>query len=393
MSSGKNKKILLVTGIYPPDIGGPASYTRTLAQKLSEDEGFEVTVITYSSVRQHSSDAEVKFKIFRIWKKIPWLGRHFIYAWRILREASRHDIILVFSTINGGLPSLLAGRLFKKKVFVKIVGDYSWQSAVEKGQTTLLIDDWQKAKKTGRPGWLWRWQSFVTRKSDRVIVPSNYLGKMVEGWGVVPEKISVIYNGTDLKPADLTKEEARKRIGIAGNIIIYWGRLAPWKGLRMLVKIMPKLLEINQFFRLVIVGTGSEERNLQAMIKNLGLEKKVYLVGRKTHAELVVYLAAAEMFVLNTAYEGFSHDILESMTAGVPVITTPSGGNKEIIHQGENGFMVKYNDEFNLIEAIKTVWKTPELRERFIENGKKTAEHFSPEKMLNKTIDLISKHV
>ena len=113
----ETKKILIVTGIYFPDIGGPASYTKTLANKLSEN--FKTTVITYSSVRKHSSDKEANFKIFRIWKKIPWLLRHLSYSWRILREAHRHDFILVFSTINGGVPSLLAARLFKKKIFIK----------------------------------------------------------------------------------------------------------------------------------------------------------------------------------------------------------------------------------------------------------------------------------
>ena len=154
---------------------------------------------------------------------------------------------------------------------------------------------------------------------------------------------------------------------------------------------MPQLSQISQFFRLVIVGDGPEYKTLKAMIKNMNLDKKVYLVGSKSHEELAVYLAAAEMFVLNTAYEGFSHDILEAMLAGVPVVTTPAGGNKEVIHQGENGFMVKYNDEFNMVEAIKTVWNTPELRERFIANGRKTAEHFSAEKMLKETVELLTK--
>ena len=71
---------------------------------------------------------------------------------------------------------------------------------METGRTFLLIDDWQKAKKTGRAAWLWYWQSLVVRKADRVIVPSRYLSKMVQGWGVSPEKIEEIYNGTDFKP-------------------------------------------------------------------------------------------------------------------------------------------------------------------------------------------------
>jgi len=390
MSSGP-QKVLIITGIYPPDIGGPASYTKTLAQKLSED--FQTTIITYSSVRKYPSDSQAGYKVFRVWKKTPWFWKFFIYAWKVFWETRRHDLILVFSVVNGGIPALLASRLFQKKMFVKVVGDSSWQTAMETGRTFLLIDDWQKAKKTGRAAWLWYWQSLVVRKADRVIVPSRYLSKMVQGWGVSPEKIEEIYNGTDFKPNNSGKEEARKKIGIAGNIIVSVGRLAPWKGFKMLIKIMPKLLQINQFFRLVIIGSGPEEKYLQAMVKNLGLEKKVYLTGSKTHEELAIFLAAADIFVLNTGYEGFSHQILEAMKADLPVITTAVGGNKEIIHQGENGFMVKYNDEFNLIEAIKTVWNISELRGRFIANGKKTVEYFSVEKMLEKTINLISKEL
>ena len=128
---------------------------------------------------------------------------------------------------------------------------------------------------------------------------------------------------------------------------------------------------------------------MESMVKNLGLERKVYLVGRKSQEELATYLAAADTFVLNSGYEGFSHQILEAMTAGVPVITTAVGGNKEIVRQGENGFMVKYQDEFNLIEAIRSLWQDLELREEFKKEGKKTAEHFSSEKMFEETIRVL----
>jgi glycosyltransferase involved in cell wall biosynthesis len=154
---------------------------------------------------------------------------------------------------------------------------------------------------------------------------------------------------------------------------------------------MPRLCEINQFFRLVIIGDGPERKTLESIVKNMHLENKVYLVGKKSKEELALFSAAADIFVLNTAYEGFSHQILEAMAAGMPVITTAVGGNREVVRQGENGFMVKYNDEFNLIEAIKTVWQTPELRERFVEEGKKTAAHFNVDKMCQETIALLLK--
>lgn len=381
-------KILITTGIFSPDIGGPASYGKTLAQKLAENHS--VSLVTYSSKSKFPEDENQPFKIIRIARWIPKFLRHIIFFLKTLSAAKGADVIFSLNAVSAGLPALWVAKIRKKKFFVKIVGDYAWEIAVNKGKTFLLIDDFQKTKRRGWVGILHKLQTKVCRGADGVIVPSNYLAGMVKNWGVPEGKIKAVYNGVDFKAADMSKEEARKKIGIAGNIILSIGRLVPWKGFRMLIKIMPALFEINQFFRLVIVGDGPEEKVLKSIVKNMRLENKVYLVGRKTKEELATLLAAADIFVLNTAYEGFSHQILETMAAGVPVITTAVGGNREVVRQGENGFMVKYNDEFNLIEAIKTVWQTPELRERFVEGGKKTTELFSLEKMLDETIKILT---
>lgn len=384
----KNNRLLIITGIFPPDIGGPASFGLALAKKMAVEK--QVTVLTYSSVFKFKDDRIFQFKVRRVWKKWPWLWRHLLFTAKIFWQAIKHDQILVLTTLNGGLPLIIAKLLFKKQFIVRVVGDRAWESAINKKKTLLLVDDWQKSKKKGWIGFLAKWQSIICRRADQLIVPSQYLARMVKGWGVPEDKIKVVYNGVDFTPSSMSREEARKVIGIPGNILLSTGRLVAWKGFRMLIKIMPALLKINQFFRLVIVGDGPEYKVLQTMIKNLGLEKKVYLVGRKNPQELAQYLAAAEVYLLNTGYEGFSHQILEAMTAGVPVITTSAGGNREVIHQGENGFMVKYNDEFNLAEAVKTVWQTPELQQRFIAEGKKTVEHFSVEKMITETQKVLS---
>lgn len=381
-------KILIVTGIYPPDIGGPASYAKTLAQQLSKN--YDVKIITYSSVRKYDQDKNYQFTVKRVWKKNFWFFRHAVYALKVFWACKNSDIIYSLSTLNGSIPSLVGARIFKKKFFIRIAGDYAWQVAVEKNKSDLLIDDFQKSKKTGWIGFLYKVQVGVCKSADQVIVPSKYLASIVRGWGVSADKIRVIYNGVDFKSAGISQEEAKRKIGIYGDIILSAGRLVPWKGFRMLIKIMPRLSEISQLFRLVIVGDGPDQKMLASMIKNLGLERKVYLVGRKSQEELAIYLAAADMFVLNTGYEGFSHQILEAMTANVPVITTAVGGNKEIIRQGENGFMVKYQDEFNLVEAIKSLWQNPELREEFKKEGEKTAEHFSSEKMFKETIKILT---
>ena len=248
----------------------------------------------------------------------------------------------------------------------------------------------QNKKISGKFSRLKKIQIKVCQSSDKVIVPSKFLAKVVEQWGVKDKNINVIYNGTDFKPLAMEKEMARREIGISGNIILSAGRLVPWKGFKMLIKIMPELLKDDQFVRLVIVGDGPEMENLEVMKNNMGFNNKVYLVGQKSQEELKTYLAAADMFVLNTAYEGFSHQLLEAMAVGVPIVTTNAGGNPEIIKQGENGFMVKYNDELNLTEAIKAIFDHEDIREKFIERGKKTAEKFTVKKMAEETTSLLN---
>ena len=386
-SQNSRLKILITTGIFPPDIGGPASYSRVVAKKLSEV--FDITLITYSWAWKDSQDKDLPFKVVRVWKKIPKFLRHLFFLIKVFSEAKNSDLVFSMNAVSSGIPSLIASRILKKKFFLKIVGDYAWEIAVNKNKTSLMLDDFQKVKKRGWIAILDSFQTWVCKNAEAVIVPSEYLAKIVKGWGVPQEKITVIYNGIDFRPSLLNKEEARKKIGISGNIILSMGRFVPWKGFRMLIKIMLQLLSINQFFRLVIAGDGPDRKNLEAMIKNLNLERKVYLVGRRSQEDLAIFLAAADIFVLNTGYEGFSHQILEAMAAGVPVITTRVGGNREIIHQGENGFMIKYNDEFNLVESIKALWENEEIRERFSKEGKEAVKFFSLDKMLKSTVKIL----
>ena len=360
------KRILITTGIFPPDIGGPATYGAIIEQAL-KNKGFEVRVLVYS----------------RTGKVLPKGLRHFWYFLKLMPAVKKADAILALNAVSAGWPALFWAKMFKKKFVVRIVGDYAWEMAAAKGKTSLLIDDFQKNSKRG---FLHSVQVKTCKQADTIIVPSKYLAGIVKGWGAPESKIKVVYNGVDFKPSDLSKEEARSKIGIHGNIILSIGRLVPWKGFRMLIKIIPKLLELSQFARLVIAGDGPDKKALESMIKNMGLEKKVFLVGKKSKNELAIYLTASDMFVLNSGYEGFSHLVLEAMTAGVPVIASAVGGNKEVVQQGENGFLVKYNDEFNIIEAVKALWSDKELAASFAEKGRETVQKFSSEKMVEETI-------
>ncbi|MFH1769704.1 MAG: glycosyltransferase family 4 protein [Parcubacteria group bacterium] len=377
------KKILITTGILGPDIGGPATYADIIASDFARDNN--VTVVTYSPVLSYKPDKEKKYKIVRVWCKAPKPFRQIDYLFAVLFRIPRYDIVYTLNSLSSGFPTAFVCKLFRKKYVLRISGDRVWEGAVNKGKTSFMIHDFQKIKLGPWLGFL-RWlQGWVARGASLNIAHSSYLKSLLMSWGVEADKIEVIHTGINPEPIDKTKEEARKKIAIPGAIILSVGRIVSWKGFKMLIKLMPKLLDINPFFRLVIIGSGPDKKTLESMIANLGLKNKVLLVGKKSPEELKIYFKASEMFVLNTGYEGISHLVLESMGYGIPVITTAIPGNKEVIQQGKNGFLVKYNDEFNLFEAIKTLWTNEELRELFIEEGYKTLEDFTVECMIKET--------
>src|SRR5262245_49169172 len=103
-----SKGIVIATGIFPPDIGGPASYSVTLASRVSKKT--PVSVITYSNVYKDKQDGSYSFKVSRIWKKIPKGLRHLIYFLRIYYAAKNADTILALNAVSAGVPARWAAK-------------------------------------------------------------------------------------------------------------------------------------------------------------------------------------------------------------------------------------------------------------------------------------------
>lgn len=357
-------KIIFATGIFPPDIGGPATYVAKLAAELKR-RGFSIGVITYSSGFDNKHD----FSVVRISRKYPLGLRHLIYFWKLLFLAKDADVIYTQNVTSAGLPALLAAKLLRKRFVLKVVGDAAWEQ---------------------HKGYLRAIQGAVARFAGTIIVPSVYLKKRVMEWGVAGEKITVIYNAPQpLFLLDIAKSEAKERLGLLGNIILSVGRLAPWKGFADLILIMPGLLKENPAFQLVIVGDGGERKNLESEIKKLNLEGKVKLTGNIPHSQMPLYFKAADVFVLNSGYEGLSHVVLEAMQNEVPVIASAEGGNPELIENGFNGFLVEYKNQAQLKDAVLKLWQDKNLQEKFIHNSQERLKNFTWENLVEKTLKIL----
>ena len=385
-------RILISTGIFPPDIGGPATFSEKLAKEFWL-RGIDTAVVCYSDVKKYGN---YEFPVVRVCRKYPKIIRHFLYFLKLLKLSRNAGVIYVQNPVSAGLPAFLANRILSfifnhhPKMVLKIVGDYAWEQGKARMKIQDSIEDFQKRRYSWQIELLRKIQKYVAKRADKIITPSQYLKKIVMGWGVPQEKIEVIYNASEIPfQLDITKKEAKQKIKIEGDIILSIGRLVPWKGFSALIEIMPDLLQKNPNFQLVIGGEGPERNNLESKIKKLQLEDKIKLIGQISHEKIPLYLKSADLFVLNTGYEGLSHIILEAMAVGVPIIATQIGGNPELIESGRNGILVGYNQKEQFKRAILLLWKDKNLQEKFIQNSFQKLKNFTWENLVEKTLKVL----
>jgi glycosyltransferase involved in cell wall biosynthesis len=388
-ASNPHFRIVLASGIYPPDIGGPATYSRLIAGEfVKRDIG--VSMVCYSDKRYEETDKNDNFKIIRVVRKKFFLFRYLVYFWNLFKLAKNCDIIYAQGPLGAGFPALVVAKALRKKFIVKIVGDYAWEQyqnkfSISNFQFSKLddIETFQNKKYDFLTELRRKIQEMVVKSADKVITPSEFLKKIIGGWGVKKEGISVIYNaGPEIKQITDTVSKT----GLEGDILASAGRLEPWKGMVALVEIMPDLLQKNPHFRLLIAGDGPLIEDLKSKIQNLNLQNRVILAGRVPRDELMSYFKASKIFILNTGYEGLPHITLEAMACGLPVVTTNICGNPEVIKDNYNGLLVEYNNKEQLKNAILKIWDNLNLKEEFVRNGKKVLENFTREKMINETI-------
>ncbi|MBX4200313.1 glycosyltransferase family 4 protein [Candidatus Parcubacteria bacterium] len=362
----KKIRILIATGLFPPQVGGPATYSKLLLEKLPE-RGFEIKIQSFGWVLG-----------------FPKIIRHVVYFFKVFFSGITADIIYAQDPVSVGLPALIAAKILRKKFYIKIVGDYAWEQGSQRAGVTDLLDQFSTEFNKYPPlvRILKRVQFFVASHADKVIVPSKYLKMIISNWGVNPQKITVIYNAFHAPHINGTKEEYRKELGWKGTIIISAGRLVPWKGFDTLISLMHEIAEKIPDAHLYIAGDGPDKNYLESKVKETKTSKYVTLLGRVKQEELFKQIKASDLFVLNTSYEGLSHQLLEVMALETPIVTTRAGGNTETVDDQKSGILLGYNDREAIKEAIISVLSDSDLREKFVSNGKKKLEFFGEERML-----------
>ncbi len=367
-------RLLITTGIFPPDIGGPATYVPTIAKALTE-RGHTVTVLTTSEPEHLRWDDSIHpFPVIRmnrrqkIWKRLP------NYVAQILRYGRTADVIYT----NGiYFETAIANKFLRKPLVMKIVGDEAWERSVRKGWTKDRFEDFQHNRQSWQAELFKRLRSWYVKQADKVIVPSRYLARWVARWGIPEERIVVIYNAVEpldgVKPFPVSLKTSIKAITV--------GRLVPWKRIDQLLEALFQVPGLG----LVVVGDGPERSRLEALAKRLSVSERVYFAGSQSKLETLMLMAACDFFVLNSTYEGLPHVVLEAMALGLPVVATAVGGIPEVVKDGETGILVPPEGD-GLIEALRRLVEDPKGRKAMAHAGQDwVRQQFSMEKMVQET--------
>lgn len=360
-------RVLLATGIFPPQIGGPATYAKLLYDELPK-RGIDIEVANFGDFIDK-----------------PKVIRHILYFFEVLKKALHADIVYALDPVSVGLPALLASQIRDKKFVLRVAGDYAWEQGTQRYNVSDVLDDFVKEYK--KYSWkvkcFKKIQAYVAEGAYRIVVPSEYLKNIVGAWGISREKISVVYNGFHVALSKTLKPSIRKKLSLSGEVIVSSGRLVPWKGMVELVSMMPQILASVPNAYLVIIGDGPEREKIEQEIARLKLEDCVRLTGRLKQDELFEYIKAADVFVLNTKYEGLSHLVLETMSIGTPVVTTDVGGNPEVIEHGRSGALLAPNDKEAFVEAIVGFLSERAIAFMIAKQAKKRVAKFTDEEMLS----------
>ncbi len=372
-----NKKILLVTNIFPPHIGGPATFIDQLAHRLTT-EGFKVTVICSSDGPSHVSDRDRPFRVIRVnilKREIYEILVRLHLFWQFLM----HRAIIV-----NGLESYVEqiARFVKRKYIVKVVGDTVWETARNRGATVLNIDDFQVDAQEQK-----NWSAMVNqrnawlRRAHLIVTPSHYLKSVVTRWMQSGQGIRVVFNG--MNPEKFPKPTLQRRASPTLEVL-FVGRLTNWKGVETALLAVQKIENVH----LTVAGDGPEYPQLLTLAQQLKLGAKVTFKGRLSGAEVKKLLPQSHVLVLTSLYEGMSHTLIEALYSGLPCIASDCGGNSEVIDEGKTGYLIPPQDVDALANALVKLRDNEELRFQMAERCLQESTRFDLRKTMDEFVKL-----
>ena len=234
--------------------------------------------------------------------------------------------------------------------------DFGWGSGVRRGVFALLT----------------RW--FYARADAVVVTSRGVADDLIAHYGVPASKVRVLHNPVDLEAiARLSCEAVEPPIADGTPVLVAAGRLAGVKNYPLMIEAVAQLAG-RMRTALWILGDGPDRSRLEALARERGVGSVVQFLGFQRNP--FRFIAAADVFVLTSTYEGFGNVLIEAMACGTPVVATRSPGTVEVITDGETGILVEH-DSRAIANAIAELLMSPARRETLAVRARKGVAHYA----------------
>jgi len=341
--------IAIFSESYPPVTNGVAVSVSTLRRELLQ-QGHRVTVVT----TRHPDALAQEEDVIRVpsftWlfapdyplpqpRPLPQLHRFF--------QETRVDVIHVQIPFLLGVIGLRTG----KRYGIPVVAHYHtlydcylhYAPVLPQGVLRTLL-------------W-WHLRRFY-RCAQATIVPSYFACRYLQRHGVQSPAVEVIPTGVEFHPLVVDRAKARARYGLPPEspILVYVGRLAREKNLKLLLEMLPLVHREVPDILLWLVGSGNAEEFLRKQVQQRGLSQTVRLQGRVLHEHISEVYAAADVFVFPSVTETQGLVLWEAQAHGLPCVVVNEGGAPESVRDGADGILVPNNAEAFAQAVIRLLW-------------------------------------
>jgi glycogen(starch) synthase len=372
--------VCFVSPEYFPISGGTGAYVYYLSRQLQK-LGHNVHVVARHSVDSTETVDGVNVNYVR------GVGNAVTRYWRFARSASKKlkelDKKFGFDIIHANLPLVPSFAVPSESANALVSTVHStWKGEAEAikhgGRRKLNPNE----KLMLRFNYMLRsYEKRLMRRSDALVAVSLYTrNELTELYDIDEEKIHVIYNGVDTKKFKPTRNRVGLRLELGleeeQRIILCVGRLYYRKGITILLKSIPEVVQKFRDAKFVISGKGfkKNEEYLRKLAEKLKIEKYVAFLGYVPDEKLPNLYAASDIFVLPALYENFPFAILEAQSTGLPVISTKVGGIPEFLTDNKNGLLVDPGDSKQLAQRIMVLLGDPVLAEELGGRGRRLVE-------------------
>jgi len=355
-------KLLMVAADFPPQVGGVSTYSLALARTLSE-AGVDVSVVTPvpGPGRLTERMTVTRASMFLNVKYLKVLPLTVLTIFACLRK--RPDLLVLMKCNHEGIVGALARRLLGIRYVVAAYG-----SEILAFKANPLSG---------------RFMAWLYRGAERVLVDSAYAGGLVADCGVAPGQIAVVHPGLDPVP-DIPADPAgtaalRSGLGLERKrVLLTVSRIVRRKGHDRVAEALARLKSDYPDLVWVIAGDGPDRSYVEGLVRSLGLDDRVRMIGRRPAEEIDLLYRMADVFVMPSRQEGidvegFGIAFVEAALRRLPVVAGRHGGVPEAVGDGLSGILVDPSDSLDVARAIRTLLDDPALAKRLGDSGRERA--------------------